>query len=187
MLIGICGRKFAGKSTIANYLRDEYGFAVVSPIDPLKQLACDMLGFTTEQMWGSSSAREEAHPTLLRADGTPLTGRGFLDDVGAAIVDCCPSGMAEACMRRTLFLSGCGNKVVNESCRRLSEIEAMRRAGAKLIRKRGGIAPKHRIDSEIDALPDSAFDAVLDHFETKAQLYRHMDILIDGWRSEARG
>jgi hypothetical protein len=185
MLIALSGRKHSGKSTLANHAKRVYGFTIVSPIDPLKHFAVDQLGFTTEQMWGSSSARDEAHPTLLRADGTPLTGRGFLDDVGAAIVRCCPSGMADACMRRTFALARSGYDVVNESCRRLSELESMKRAGAKLIRRRGGLAPTHEIDAEIDAMPDSYFDAVLPVFDTKEQLYAAVDILMAGWLSES--
>lgn len=185
MLIGICGRRFSGKSTIANYAKLKYGFRVVSPIDPVKQLACDVLGFTHEQMWGASKSRDEAHPTLLRANGEPLTGRGFLDDVGAVIVDCCPSAMAAHCMGVTLKLAAEGHDVINESLRRLTEMQAMKDAGAKLIRRRGGLAPKHRIDAEVDALPDSFFDAVLEQYPTKEQLYAHLDVLVDGWKSEA--
>ena len=52
MLLGICGVKQAGKSTVANLLVSEFGFTQASFADPLRQLAYDInpvVGYGVQQ------------------------------------------------------------------------------------------------------------------------------------------
>lgn len=52
-IIGICGRKFHGKDTIADYLVKNYGFTKVSLADPLKKGVQEIFGLTDDQLWGN--------------------------------------------------------------------------------------------------------------------------------------
>ena len=51
-IIGICGRKFNGKDTVADYLVKHHGYTKVSFGDPLKRSLQCIFGFTDEQLWG---------------------------------------------------------------------------------------------------------------------------------------
>lgn len=52
-IIGVCGKKFNGKDTIADYLVNRYQFTKISVGDPLKYGIQQMFGFSNEQLWGS--------------------------------------------------------------------------------------------------------------------------------------
>jgi dephospho-CoA kinase len=52
-MIGICGKKFHGKDTIANYLIQRFGFTKVSLADPLKKGVQEIFGLTDNQLWGN--------------------------------------------------------------------------------------------------------------------------------------
>lgn len=53
IVIGICGKKFHGKDTIADYYVKKYQFTKISLGDPLKYAMKEIFGFTDEQLWGN--------------------------------------------------------------------------------------------------------------------------------------
>ena len=52
-VIGICGKKFNGKDTIADYMVIYYGYTKISFGDPIKRALQNIFGFTDDQLWGS--------------------------------------------------------------------------------------------------------------------------------------
>jgi len=56
-LIVLSGEAGAGKDSLAQLLCKEYGWELFSLAAPLKRFAGDMFGFTDEQLYGPSSAR----------------------------------------------------------------------------------------------------------------------------------
>lgn len=52
-IIGVCGQKFNGKDTIADYVVSKYHFTKISIGDPLKQALQNIFGFTDAQLWGN--------------------------------------------------------------------------------------------------------------------------------------
>jgi hypothetical protein len=58
-LIGLSGLAGSGKDTIADFLVEEYGFVKISLSDVLKRVVRDVYGFTDNQLWGPSEARNE--------------------------------------------------------------------------------------------------------------------------------
>jgi hypothetical protein len=52
IIIGICGKKYHGKDTIADYLVKNFHFAKISLGDPLKEALQNIFGFTDDQLWG---------------------------------------------------------------------------------------------------------------------------------------
>lgn len=61
-IIGLAGRAGSGKSTCADWLRDNHGASVYSLALPLKFLAQDVFGFTAEQVFGTQAQKEAADP-----------------------------------------------------------------------------------------------------------------------------
>jgi hypothetical protein len=57
VILGMVGRAGSGKDTIADLLVYHHGFVKVALADPLKRICRDVYGFTDDQLWGSSSAR----------------------------------------------------------------------------------------------------------------------------------
>lgn len=53
-IIGICGKKFNGKDTIADHLISNYGYTKISFGDSLKKAVQCIFGFSDEQLWGST-------------------------------------------------------------------------------------------------------------------------------------
>lgn len=53
-VIGITGRKYAGKDTVANYLCGEHGFVKLSFAAPLKETCKQLFGLTDDQVNGNS-------------------------------------------------------------------------------------------------------------------------------------
>lgn len=51
-IIGICGKKFSGKSTVGLYLEDEYNYKQIAFADALKDICKIIFGLTTEQLNG---------------------------------------------------------------------------------------------------------------------------------------
>lgn len=52
IIIGICGKKYHGKDTIADSLVEKFHFSKISLGDPLKQALQNIFGFTDDQLWG---------------------------------------------------------------------------------------------------------------------------------------
>lgn len=69
MIIGISGLANSGKDTAADFLVGRYGFAKTSFADPMKNIARDVFGFSYEQLWGPSEARNAPDERYPRSHG----------------------------------------------------------------------------------------------------------------------
>lgn len=79
--IAIVGRMYAGKTTLATELVNQFGYTRVAMAGPLKQLA--LLAY------GEDIVKDKDYPVVLRHDGrhTTKTGREILQGIGQAIKD----------------------------------------------------------------------------------------------------
>jgi hypothetical protein len=66
MLIVLSGEAGAGKDSVAKILQEGHSFVLFSLSAPLKRFAEDMFGFTKEQLYGPSSARNAPDPRWAR-------------------------------------------------------------------------------------------------------------------------
>ena len=53
IIIGLCGKKFSGKSTFGHYVKDKYNFKIYSFGDSLKKSLKDIFFFTDEELNGN--------------------------------------------------------------------------------------------------------------------------------------
>ncbi len=56
-IIGICGKKYHGKDTVANHLVEKYGYTRIAFADPIKDICKIVFGLTHEQL--NSNLKEE--------------------------------------------------------------------------------------------------------------------------------
>jgi|APSaa5957512622_1039677.scaffolds.fasta_scaffold40033_1 hypothetical protein len=63
MIIGIVGKAGSGKDTVADFLVNNHQAFKMSFADPLKIFVQQVMGFTTQQLWGPSKHRLEPHPS----------------------------------------------------------------------------------------------------------------------------
>ena len=189
MIVGIAGLKSARKSLLGEMLVERHGFRVVSLAAPIKRIVGELFGFTDQQLYGPSWAREEPHPTLKRPDGQPLTARYALQTLGTDWArQCCDEVWIAA------MFAGVkpGEDVVCCDLRFKNELDAFRKRGAFVIKRRPCVAPT---PAEIDAMhiserelyeePDSSFDAVLGYYHDKRHLQNAVDVLVSGWRDRS--
>jgi dephospho-CoA kinase len=54
-IIGLSGRADSGKTTVARYLVEQYGFVRTAFGDPLKQMLLDAGMCTREELWGEKT------------------------------------------------------------------------------------------------------------------------------------
>lgn len=60
MIIGITGKKFHGKDTVADYLVEQYGYTKINFAQPLKDICKTLFSFSDEQLYGN--LKEEIDP-----------------------------------------------------------------------------------------------------------------------------
>lgn len=75
MIIGISGLAGSGKDTCADFLVRDHNFVKVSFADPMKRICMDVYGFSFDQLWGPSAARN-AHDTRLPREHGPFNKDG---------------------------------------------------------------------------------------------------------------
>lgn len=68
VLIGVCGAIGAGKTTVANIIRDEFDLVEESFASGMKEGLKTMLGLTDDQVYGNSEVKERAIPLLSDTD-----------------------------------------------------------------------------------------------------------------------
>jgi len=82
-IIGIAGRAGAGKDTVADLLVKNHSFVKVACADAMKKFCQEMFDFSTDQLWGPSSRRNEPDKRYPRShEWTPIAR-------DLKVCDCC--------------------------------------------------------------------------------------------------
>ena len=132
MLIGITGKKFSGKSTVARLLHNATGYEVVSFADKLKDITCILSGCTREDLENYEFKENELVPDYLRPyclNAEKPTFRAFLQHFGSEVMRGVNDNIWIDCT-----LSNCGENAIISDCRFPNE--------AKEVKARGGIVIK---------------------------------------------
>lgn len=66
-LIILCGQAGSGKDTVASFLVKNHNAISIAQADPMKRLASKVFGFTEDQLWGPSEARNSMDPRFREA------------------------------------------------------------------------------------------------------------------------
>ena len=130
MIIGLCGKKQSGKSTVAKYLL-EAGFQELSWAYPLKEIVGRQLfGLNDDQLYGSEAAKEAVIPDwgysprqILQLVGTECFRKVIRDDFWVVFGK-----------RRLIKLAGSRKSVVISDCRFPNEMEAIKSVGGITVR-----------------------------------------------------
>jgi hypothetical protein len=149
MIIALTGLKGSGKNTVADMIPGAYclGFA-----DPLKKFCGEVFGFTAEELYGPSEARERPSATFRRPDGTPLTARFALQTLGTEWGrNCDPDVWAKSGVARARKLQDFGATVVITDLRFVNEARIVREAGGYVwrIHRKGLTADSHPSEAEV--------------------------------------
>ena len=197
MIISISGFIGSGKDTVADYLVANYGFKRESFARSLKDAVSvifnwprDMLeGLTPEsRAWREQpdtwwSLRLGMHITprmVLQQWGTEVIRAGFHDDMWVASLE--------------NRLRNSTDNIVITDCRFPNEIEALRNAGAKIIRVKRGAEPEWydlalenkefmpaawpEVHASEYSWVDTSFDTVIDNNSTLEELYAQVRGLV---------
>jgi hypothetical protein len=189
LIVGISGLAGSGKDTAASFLVRNHSFVRIGVADVMKRFCKEVLDFDDKQLWGSSLHRNAGDGRYTRPDGVSLSARHALQLLGTEWGrECYPDVWIEYALRvgQTL-LDNPGmaytpedglhmgrdprkpyRGVVFSDIRFKNEMAAVREAGGFLARlRRGsglpGSAGKHATEAEQMAIPDTAFDYVLDN------------------------
>jgi hypothetical protein len=82
MILGISGLANSGKDTVADILVEHHGYIKVALADKLKRITKEVFAFSDDQLWGPSHFRNAPDERYPRADGTFLTPREALQQLG---------------------------------------------------------------------------------------------------------
>lgn len=162
MIIGLSGLAGSGKSTVARFLVKKHCFEEIALADPMKTFCREVLGFSREQLWGSSSLRNAIDPRFGKSPRDALQSLGT--DWGRAFYE---NVWVEYAIRRALALQTAisGGGVVISDVRFKNERDAIRKAGGRvwrIIRPGAGLVGANAAHaSENDLTDEMAYDRVV--------------------------
>jgi hypothetical protein len=125
-IIGVAGRAGVGKDSAADVLVKHHGFVKVAFADPLKRVAMDLWGFSEEQLWGTSSKRNDPDP---RWPKDHVWGNRNIDETGMFTV-------CSRCNIKGALINGADDppKGATEPCVALSPRESLQILGTEVGR-----------------------------------------------------
>lgn len=165
-LVGISGKREAGKTTLADILVRDYKFQKASLAGPLKVMCLGLYDLTTEQLYG----KEKESPTRYRrTDGSPWTARDILIREGCLKRSIDPDFWCEKLaieVDQNHALLKCDYFVVDD-IRFINEIKYLKREfpGAKFV----------RLERDQTAIGKAALD---DLSETELDTFKDWDGLL---------
>jgi hypothetical protein len=160
VLIGLSGKKQNGKTTLADYLIIEKGFAEVSWAAPLKNIiGMELLGLKYHQIYGTEAEKEATDEFWGKSP------RRLLQIIGT---DCFrnlvhPDFWVKIGEREIQRLLDEGKNVVVSDCRFPNEIQAVRKLGGSSVRvvrlEHVAEVDEHPSETALDTYP---FDYVIE-------------------------
>jgi len=155
MLVGLAGDDRSGKGSVAELLRDEYGFEIYSMAGAMKQMLGGILLLTREQLYG----RERDKP--IEGMYRDVSTRDFLLAIGGGARSVMPDVWVLIMARRLASLLEEGKNVVIDDVRYLNEVWWIKSVGGKVIRLiRTPSVSKNSY--ELPLMTSDLFDAVLE-------------------------
>ena len=85
MILSVTGPANSGKDTVAKFIKEDKSFCSISFADIIKRFLYKEMGFTKDQLWGSSEKRLYPHPFLTKNDGSELSSRFCCNQIGTEL------------------------------------------------------------------------------------------------------
>ncbi len=140
VLVGIIGKKGAGKSTIADFLEDEYNFVEYAFANPLKDI-CRILGAPYKSVYGTQQEKEEVVESLgvsgrqmMQQIGTELFREQFHTILPDFVLGESKNIWVQLFERKLVSMKGLRRRIVVSDVRFPDEADAILRNGGVLIR-----------------------------------------------------
>lgn len=171
-VVALAGAAGSGKSTAAQYLVDNHGFARVRFAGPLKEM-CRAIGLQDEHIEGDR--KEE--PIAMLCGRTP---RQFMQFLGTEFGRDLIGGDFWVGLWRmeAEHILDAGGRVVVDDCRFPNEAAAVRRMAGDIYRLqgRGGIAGGHESERQ-----DFVADVVIENDGPVVDMWRQLDEALERW------
>lgn len=176
-IIGLTGKKFAGKTTISDYICVKYGFREETFAGPLKKMLA--IAFqTSESIFHDPLTKEVGNPDLFGR-----TPRSLMQFLGTDVFRKCvhPDIWVENMRRRLSRASNVDADIIVTDIRFDNEAEVVRQMGGQVWCIERGVGTKsndvHESENGIDS---SLIDKHVRNLGTIDELYMHVDQLMLG-------
>jgi hypothetical protein len=176
-ILGLLARAGSGKTTVANYLRDNYDARIVSLASPLKQIAKVVMDFSDEQLYGTQAQKEAIDSRygfsareFLRKLGT----EGIRENLGAdvwidVLLDRATNAASEDPTHSVFIVDDMRfvnevNRIRSARSRELpnGSLVDIKAAVIKIVCTDAPTPPgDHASEREIDLIPETSLDAVV--------------------------
>ena len=177
MLIGICGHKFSGKSTVAKLLHNATGWEIVSFATPLKKMVCALVGCTMDDLEDYDYKENTEVPEYLWAycANDKHTVRALMQGLGDLMRKENPNVFIECA------LNSKGDYLVSD-CRFPNEAKAVKARGGiviKVVRPNAKASDSHQSETRIDEIVP---DIIIENNSDLKALQGNVSALVELWK-----
>lgn len=186
MIVGLCGKKGAGKDAAGQYLVENHGFTRLSFADPLKDSAAACWPGVTKDDWNEWKNDSHVHVQIIQEHQgvdmvvASVTAREFLQRYGTeAHRDVFGQNFWINFMEEQLSL-GAEPRYVITDARFENEILLLKKYGGTIIyldRPGMDMADQHASETSV---PEELIDVTIPNNSTLEALYSRMDLLAAG-------
>ena len=170
MIIGITGKKYSGKDTIADYLITNYDYKRFAFADPLKDICRILFNFSEEQLYGKEKEIVDIYWNIsprnaFQKIGTDLFRNNFNEDFWIKVLE------------RKLLDNPLQNIVISD-VRFENEVEMIRKLNGKIIKVVRNNNITENIDKHESENNNIMEDILINNNETLHELYFKLDKIL---------
>lgn len=181
-IIAINGKAGAGKNTVADLIKDHLYSTlsleskVFAFADPIKNIVLEMFPKTDPgDLWGASERRSKVIPGAFDEDGNLLTYRKLLLDLGKKGRNYNKDIWINATLENiSTYLSSTNNSIaIITDLRFTNEFLKLKETDCffiKIVRPNNQTKVEDISETDLDHLPDSSFDSVINNFSDLQRL-----------------
>lgn len=176
MIIGLTGKKFSGKDTVAEYLCKEWRYKQMSFADPLKDICKIIFEFTDEQLYGDKKEDIDEFWKVTPRQVLQFVGTDLFRNNMGKLIDGIDNNIWTKVLEKKINIEN-NNLIVISDVRFINEAETIKKLGGILfkINRNTNNADSHISEIEMDSIKA---DIILENNGTKDQLYNKIDLVM---------